>query len=123
MLFTRQTALDIVKLIHLIIIIIVIFGPWYIKNKYYLLTILFFYIVLIVQWCVFDFCILSQIEQAIENTYFKCDLMNTKSSDGFMYTKISSSLIPLTTNDLKDIQCIFLLLNGLYIHYKLMKII
>ena len=121
MLFTRQTALDIVKFIHLLIIIISIFGPWFIKNKYYLLTILFFYIVLIVQWSVFDFCILSQIEDAIENKY--SHLNETKSSNGFMYTKINTTLFPLTTNDLKDIQCIFLLLNGLYINYKLMKII
>ena len=116
MLFTRQTIIDIVKFIHVLIIIIVVFGPWYIKNRRILASILFFYIVLIVQWSVFDFCIITKLECALSNN--ELDISTEPGTVGQFLNKT----IGLNSNDLKDIECMVLLLNGLLIHYKLMKL-
>ena len=116
MLFTRQTVIDLVKLFHVLIMVIVIFGPWYIKNKRILASILFFYIVLIVQWYVFDFCIITKLESALSS-----DDLDISTEPGTV-GKFLNKTIGLNSNDLKDIECMVLLLNGLLIHYKLMKL-
>lgn len=118
MLFTKQTVLDIVRVFHIILLLVLVVGPYFTKNKYVLSSFLLMYIILIAQWYVFGFCIITQLEDFLSEKK-QNDILSRDVGSGGRYFQKNFGF---SRKDIKDIQGIVLLLNGLYIHYKLMKV-
>lgn len=117
MILDKQTIIDIVKIFHLILMLVVLIGPWFINNKYILISILLLYVILIVQWSLIGFCIITKIEDLLSNKE-----LDFSRSSGFIGRYLNKKY-GIDKEFLNDIGTLILLLNGLYIHYKLMKLI
>ena len=87
----------IIRLIHLILIILILFAPFY--NKQMILNVIAILIFIYYKWKIDDYCILTKLEYILSG--------NEKDKDGFIYRLIN----PLSTvsefNELLECLTIF----------------
>ena len=85
----KKILLYIIKILHIIFLVVSLFGPYLTNNYKFLLILLFLYMVTMTQWYMIGKCFLTNIEYELEGTKIK------KYSDGsdksFMTTFIEKN--------------------------------